>query len=92
MPSYGHLINVKLTRDNHLLWKAQILPILCGHQLLDLVKGTDVAPSKMVIVTTEEGATQAPNPEYNIWLQKDQMVLSTLLASLSPECSPESCS
>lgn len=39
----------------------------------------------MVMQTTYVGTAQIRNLEYIAWLQQDQMVLSTLLSSLSPE-------
>jgi hypothetical protein len=35
-----HLITIKLTRDNYLLWKAQIVPYLCGQYLFGFINGT----------------------------------------------------
>lgn len=32
-----------------------------------------------------EETIQAPNPDYHIWMQQDQIIPSTLLSSLSPE-------
>ncbi|KAJ0981423.1 hypothetical protein J5N97_009678 [Dioscorea zingiberensis] len=84
-PSFGHLINVKLTRTNYLLWKAQFLPYLRNQQLLGYVDGTIVAPEKMITQATAEGAMQTPNTTYQQWLQQDQLVLSALLSSLSEE-------
>nr|CCI55336.1 PH01B019A14.5 [Phyllostachys edulis] len=83
--SFSHLVNVKLACDNYLLWKAQLLPFLGGQQLLGFVDGSRWAPAMMAMKTTDVGATQITNPEYIVWLQQDQMVLSTLLSSLSPE-------
>lgn len=84
-PSFIHLINVKLTRENYLLWKAQFMPYFQSHQLLIYVDGSAVCPVKTVTQTTESGATQVPNPAYKVWLQQDQLVLSALLSSLSEE-------
>ncbi|KAJ0963639.1 hypothetical protein J5N97_028761 [Dioscorea zingiberensis] len=81
-PSVHHLIDVKLTRNNYLLWKVQFLPYLRSQQFLGYVDGTIVCPSKTITQATTEGATQVPNPT---WLQQDQLVLSVLLSSLSEE-------
>jgi hypothetical protein len=34
----------KLSRENHLFWKTQILPALRGAQVMGLLNGTDLAP------------------------------------------------
>ncbi|KAJ0981009.1 hypothetical protein J5N97_009264 [Dioscorea zingiberensis] len=82
-PSFNHVITVKLTRSNYLLWKAQFIPYLRSQQLLGYVDGTINCPPKTITQATTEGATQVSNPEYQIWLQQDQFVLSLLLSSLS---------
>ncbi|KAH7672484.1 hypothetical protein IHE45_09G057900 [Dioscorea alata] len=74
-PSVGHMINMKLGRENYLLWKAQFLPYLRVHQLLDYVDGSAIMPNKTVIQTTASGAFVVPNPDYVTWLHKDQMTL-----------------
>lgn len=61
------------------------MPYLRGSQLLGYVDGSIIAPEKMISETTTEGALQRVlNPAYTTWLQHDQIVLSTLLSSLSP--------
>ncbi|KAJ0971876.1 hypothetical protein J5N97_019835 [Dioscorea zingiberensis] len=84
-PSFHHLINVKLTRDNYLLWKAQIMPYLRSQQLIGYVDGTIPCPAKTITEATTSGATQTPNSAYHSWLQLDQFVLGALLSSLSEE-------
>ncbi|KAJ0972283.1 hypothetical protein J5N97_020242 [Dioscorea zingiberensis] len=84
-PSFGHLINVKLTRENYLLWKAQFMPYLRSQQLLGYVDSSTACPAKIITETTESRATQVPNQGYQTWLQQDHMVLSALLSSLSEE-------
>ncbi|KAJ0962959.1 hypothetical protein J5N97_028081 [Dioscorea zingiberensis] len=84
-PSFNHLINVKLNRDNYLLWKAQFMPYLRSQQLLGYVDGTIVCPSKTITEATSTGAAQVPNPAYQTWFQQDQLVLSALLSLLSEE-------
>jgi hypothetical protein len=38
----------KLSRDNHLFWKTQVLPALRGAQVMELFDGSDSAPPKTV--------------------------------------------
>jgi len=45
LPSLGHSITVRLTRDNFFLWKTQAVPVLQAHQFFGFVTGTDAAPS-----------------------------------------------
>jgi len=76
----GPPVSEKLTRDNFLLWKAQVLPLIRGAQLDDILDGTEVAPPK----TIEDDKKQVvPNPAYSTWLAKDQQILGYLVNSLS---------
>ena len=78
-----HLITIKLTRDNYLLWKAQIVPYLKGQHLFGFLDGTRLAPLP-VLTSTADGAAQIiPNPEFQQWHLQDQMLLSALISSLS---------
>ena len=81
----SQLITVQLGRDNYLLWKAQVLPAFRGARLLGFLTGKVNAPSTTVAGTINGNAAQVPNPEYDEWLRQDQIVLSVLLASLTPE-------
>ena len=85
MPNLAQIVTVKLARETHLLWKAQIVPILRGHHLYGYVDGTAVAPPKLVPASLDAGAEQAANPAYNAWVAQDALVLSGLLSTLSPE-------
>jgi hypothetical protein len=79
-----HVITIKLNRDNYLLWKAQLIPYLRGQHLLGYVDGTTPLPSQMISQTSESGETSLlPNPAYARWIQQDQIILSTIISSLS---------
>lgn len=69
-----------------MLWMAQIMPYLHGQQLLGFVDGRpNVAPNKIITETMTDGATQVLNPCYQLWVQQEQLVLSTIMSSLSPK-------
>ena len=84
-PSIGHLVTIKLTNSNYLMWKAQFVPYLRSQQLLGFVDGTNPRPAATITQATNSGARQAPNPAYHQWLLQDQLVLSALLSSLSED-------
>ena len=46
-----HLVTIKLTRDNYLLWKAQIVSYLCGQHLFGFLDSSRPAPLQTLIVT-----------------------------------------
>ena len=60
-----HLITIKLTRDNYLLWRAQIVPYLRGQHLYGFLDGSTVAPLPTISLVTDGVTTTAPNPLFN---------------------------
>jgi hypothetical protein len=52
---FSHLITVKLGQDNFLLWRAQIVPLLCSQGLLGFVDGSYPCPPAQVLVSMEGG-------------------------------------
>ena len=89
LASLGHTITEKLTRDNFLVWKAQVLLHVRAAAMKGYLDGSIKEPAA-VIVTEKENTgrkeiTEAPNPEHAIWVTQDQQVLTFLLASLSRE-------
>lgn len=75
--SSSHTISVKLTLENYLLWKVQLVPYLRGQRLFKYVDGSCPPPKLLLDKTT------TPNLEFEIWLQQDQLVMSALISSLS---------
>ncbi|NAW49765.1 hypothetical protein FGF92_24360, partial [Salmonella sp. gx-f5] len=71
---------IKLTRDNYLLWKAQVVPYLKGQHLFSFVDGSSVCPSPMITTPTNQ---TIPNPAFMQWIMQDQLILSALNSSLS---------
>jgi hypothetical protein len=48
----SHLLPVKLTQDNYLLWRAQIVPLLRSYDLLGFVDGTYPCPPDRITILT----------------------------------------
>jgi hypothetical protein len=65
------LVTVKLTKDNYLLWKTQIVPYLRGQRLFGFVDGTISHPSPTMpspaSVTSQTTPTEISNPNYITW-------------------------
>jgi hypothetical protein len=81
-PSSPHLpnISIKLASTNYLLWKAQVIPILCGNGLLGYVQNQVPHPSQTII--GEDGVSRT-YPAATIWLHTDQLILGWINSSLS---------
>lgn len=43
-PNFSHTIAIKLTPENYLLWKMQLVPYLHGNRLYKYVDGSCTAP------------------------------------------------
>jgi hypothetical protein len=76
VPAVGYPVTEKLVKNNHPLWRAQVLSALHGVQVAGHV------PEKEI----PKGATRAdlvPNLDYEIWEVRDHQVLNYLLSPLS---------
>jgi hypothetical protein len=78
-------VSEKLVRDNHILWKAQVLTVLRGAQLTGFIEGTNPAPPEKIKVKTQKGQDleEISNPAFESWKAPKQQVLSYLLTSVS---------
>ena len=81
----NHRIIIRLSNNNFLLWKAQFTPFLRGQNLFGYVDGSIPPPPRFYHTNSTDSSEQQmlPNPTFDLWLQQDQMILSTLLLSLS---------
>uniref|UniRef100_A0A2N9F3J7 Retrotransposon Copia-like N-terminal domain-containing protein n=1 Tax=Fagus sylvatica TaxID=28930 RepID=A0A2N9F3J7_FAGSY len=78
-----HLITIKLTHENYLLWKAQVVPYLRGQHLFQFVDGSSTIPQPIITASSDGASTTIINPEFTQWQLQDQIVLSALISSLS---------
>lgn len=81
--------SVKLDKDNFLLWKNVIMPIVRGHGLEGYLLGTNECPHQSINtqITTETGVMvrTSPNPEYSRWMSTDQLLMGWLYSSMTSE-------
>jgi hypothetical protein len=81
-------VSEKLTRNNHILWSAQVLAVLRGAQLARFLDGTTKAPTEKIHMAKKSGkeegeAEETSNPAFELWKAQEQQVLSYLLTSVS---------
>uniref|UniRef100_A0ACD5V3W7 Uncharacterized protein n=1 Tax=Avena sativa TaxID=4498 RepID=A0ACD5V3W7_AVESA len=92
MPPISSVVTVRLTSENHLMWKAQLLAFLRTHKLLGIVNGQEPAPVKTIDTTTGTGdsavTTKVANAAYTAWYSKDQAILGGILATVSEDLLP----
>jgi hypothetical protein len=83
------MVHIKLTQENYLLWQTQMLPYLRSQSLLRYVDGSIPQPSQTIVLPANEETGEsrhiAVNPAYTSWYFQDQLVLSTIVSSLSEE-------
>ncbi|RVW33283.1 Retrovirus-related Pol polyprotein from transposon RE1 [Vitis vinifera] len=75
-----HMITIKLSSSNYLLWKSQLLPLLESQDLLGYVDGTLVPPPRFEPETSTTLSTK-----YLAWKAADQRLLCLLLSFLTEE-------
>ena len=81
----NHPNRLTLTKDNYLLWKYQVVTHLNAQNLFDNIDGSKIAPSSTISnpIIGSNWPILIPNHEYVTWSQQDQLILSTLIVSLS---------
>ena len=85
MTTLLHMLIIKLTSTNYLMWKNQVYPLLSHQKLLPHVDGTSPSLSQTITVDGKE----SPNLAYISWLEKDQIVMLLLQSSLTEEAMAE---
>ncbi|KAF3771637.1 hypothetical protein EJ110_NYTH59938 [Nymphaea thermarum] len=74
-------LNIKLTADNFLLWETQFMPLLYTYDLLGFIDGSKPCPNQYI--TSSDGNSQSINLAYVTWMKQDQLLLSSIISSLS---------
>lgn len=69
-----HLIIIRLSSNNYLLWVNQMTPLLNYQQLLAHVDGSSTAPSSHLLVDNK----QVKNPDFAEWHAADQRAVIIL--------------
>lgn len=78
-----HSFSIKLNNSNYLAWKTQFTPLLNYYDLHGIIDDSISAPPKTIIDPTTQAIV--PNPSYQPWYLKDQLMLGWILSSLSEE-------
>ncbi|KAJ4744982.1 Copia-like polyprotein/retrotransposon [Rhynchospora pubera] len=73
-------ISTKLTKQNFLTWKSQLLPIIHGYNLYQFLNSSAPHPS----VLNAAGQVQL-NPDYLPWVRQDHLLLGWMRSSLTEQ-------
>ncbi|KAJ9544175.1 hypothetical protein OSB04_023882 [Centaurea solstitialis] len=85
MQTILHLITIRLSSSNYLLWKNQMTPLLSLQGLSEHVDGSSPIPTTEIIVDGKN----VPNPALPVWIEKDQRAIILLQALLTEEAFSE---
>ncbi|KAL9411117.1 hypothetical protein AB3S75_044828 [Citrus x aurantiifolia] len=78
--------SIKLTSNNYLLWRSQVVATINANDLEDLIDSSKTPPSRMIInIDSDQTVITTPNPQFQIWRRNDQQLMSWLLSTLSEE-------
>lgn len=75
---------LKLTSTNYVVWSFQFRTLLSGYNFFRYVDGSYPCPSSTIQVSD----TSKPNPLYEQWVRQDQLILSTIIGTISPTLIP----
>jgi hypothetical protein len=87
-PLYTGVISERLTKANHVTWKAQVLAVLRGAHLVGHITETVKPPPQEI--NGKEKDERVSNLTYEEWYASDQQVLGFLF-SCSPPYQRRSC-
>jgi len=75
-------VSEKLTRNNHAIWKVQVVSQIRGAQMFGHLTGAEKKPEEFLV---DKEGNQSPNSEFATWDAQDHKVLSFLFGTLSRE-------
>ena len=77
--SLGESVSKKLTGENFMIWKAQVMPAIRGAMLAGYLDGSIQEPAAEIVTKDDDGKeVKITNPEYARWISQDQTVLGYL--------------
>jgi hypothetical protein len=80
-----HRVTAQLTRDNYLTWQWQMVTYLKSQNAFGFVDGSITSPPQTIPnpSPSEDSLATIGNPAFLTWMQQDQMVLSTIISTIS---------
>ena len=79
------VMTLKLKEGNYLMWKLQFEQFLSSQMLLGYVTGAQPRPPETTTVCIGDAVTEAANPEFKKWMQKDQLILAWIYGTLTED-------
>lgn len=83
--NFQSFVTVKLENSNYFAWKTQVENPLKATDLFGYVNGSITVPSSHIV---DSSGTKTLNPDFTQWTTIDRMLLSCLIATLTPPILP----
>lgn len=84
-PLFGVQVSEKLSKQNHALWRAQVLIVIRGARLEGHITGETAVPAAQLSKTVEGKEVKFSNPAHDEWIAADQQILGFLFSSMTRE-------
>lgn len=82
-------LSVKLDRNNFLLWKNMVMPVIKGHNLEGYLLGTKECPPEFIATQTTvrqgEAVELIQNPEFLKWSSSDKLLMGWMYSSMTSD-------
>jgi len=84
-PNMNHNLNIKLSNGNFMAWRTQILAYVKGQDSNGFLDGSSQPPAQTIPDPAIDVGAPATivNPEFLTWSQRDHMILSVLISTLT---------
>jgi len=81
----NHTLQIKLSNANFPSWRTQIMAFVKAQDSYGFLDGTSTPPAQTIPnpSTTPNAPATIANPEFLAWCQRDQMLLSVLISTLT---------
>lgn len=83
--NFQSFVTIRLESSNYFAWKTQVENALKANDLFDFVESSVTVPPSHVL---DASGVKIPNPEFTKWSTIDRMLLSCLIATLTPSVLP----
>jgi len=85
IPNMNHTLQIKFSDANFPSWKTQIMAFVKAQDSYGFLDGTSTPPTLTIPnpSITPNAPTTIANPEFLAWCQRDQMLLSLLISTLT---------
>lgn len=84
-PLFGVQVSEKLSKQNHALWRAQVLIVIRGARLEGHITGETAVHAAQLSKTVEGKEVKFSNPAHDEWIAADQQILGFLFSSMTRE-------